>query len=384
MPLGAAFTVAQFIPVHSSETVQFTYYVGLAVVALIFGSFTGTAQLALIPYMAPGAKDRVGLTSIRSTIATFGQVLYAAITIPLVNLLGKGDLGTGYVIVVGIYTVIQIICYQLAAKIGKPYDLYPVAVDEAENKASADKAKPAKEKYTFATYISCLFKNKACLILFFGDFCKSLASMLYRAAASYYLTYYVGNYNLMTQFQLVANITMLVGSYLAAWFAGKFGKKLCNTIAYGGFALGLVLASFVGVGTAWGITVFIGMGRFFSGLNASLSPAMYADIGDYWELKTGKKMHAFFMMIFNLAFSVSSLFLTIILSGCLAAVGYSAAAAVTQPQLNMMLYLVTLIPGIPLAIATVVSLFYPLTDKKMEEVHIQLEAARAERLKGEA
>ncbi len=376
VPFSSILTIMQFINVQAKPMVQFAYYVGLAVFALIIGSFSGTAQLALIPFMAKESQQRVQFTSIRSTIATAGQVLYAAITIPLVNMIGKGDMGKGYLVIFACYSALQVILIEVAAHIGKPYDLYPVEVADAPTE---EVVAPKKEKYTLGTYVSCLFGNKACFILFFGDFCKSFASMLYRASASYYCTYYLGDYNVMTRFQLTVNLTMLVGSYLAPWFTAKLGKKWSNTLAYGGFAVSLVLAGLIGVGKAWGIMVFIGLGRFFSGINASLSPAMYSDIGDEWELKTGKAMHPFYMMIFNLAFSVSSLFLNIVLSGCLAAVGFDAKYEVTQPMLNMMSAMVSFIPGIPLALATLLSCFYPLDEKKMAQVRVDLAKARAER-----
>ena len=201
--------------------------------------------------------------------------------------------------------------------------------------------------------------------------------MLYTGAIAYYFTNNIGDVGAMTVFLTASNVLMLLGSLCAPILARKFDKKVCNTIALGGFAVGLIAGAFVGYGTVWGITVCIGFGRFCSGLNASLSPAMYADIGDYYENKTGYRMHSYLLTFFSMNFSVAQLFTGTIISVCLAMIGYSATAAITDEMLVMFRNMVTLIPGIPLAVGAVASVFYPLTEKKMEEIHAELEAKRA-------
>ncbi len=372
-PIGIAFASAQLINVQAAVIVQAIYYISMYVMSMIFGAFTETAQIAILPLCVSSHDQVTELTSKRSTIATFGQVLYALIAIRLATLIGGGDATKGYFPVYVIFATCFILCNWLAAKIAKPYDLYPVEGAKTENNKVEKKAK----EFPKSVYFSSFFKNPPVMMLFFGDVCKAFASMIYMGAIYYYLALYVGNVAAMSNFFLFCNVAMLVGSYIAYPVAKKIGKKAANTLAYGGFALGLVAAYFIGVGQAWGVTACIAFGRFFSGLNASLSPAMYKDIGDNWENKTGYKLHAYLLTFFSLNFSVATLFTSAVINFCLAAVGYSAAVAATGAQLNMMLMLISLIPGIPLAIATVVSLFYPLNEKKMEEVRAELAAKNA-------
>ena len=114
-----------------------------------------------------------------------------------------------------------------------------------------------------------------------------------------------------------------------------------------------------------------------AGLNASLSPAMYADIGDYYENKTGYRMHSYLLSFFSLNFSVAQLFTGSIISICLGIVGFDKGAAITPEMLTMFRNMVSLIPGIPLALGAVASLFYPLSEKKMEQVHAELTAKQS-------
>ncbi len=373
-PLGVVFGAAQLINIQASVPVQACYYIAMYVLATLIGGFTETAQLAVLPLMTNTANGRIELTSKRSTIATFGQILYALITVRLVTLIGQGDMGKGYFVTYLIYVALFIVCLFVAAHIAKPYDLYPVEGSVQEEKKTAKKEK----EYPKSVYLTAFFKNPPVMMLFFGDVCKAFASMLYMGAMTYYCTDYIGDFSGLSNFYLVCNCAMCLGSYLAYPLAKKIGKKACNTLAYGGFAFGLCLVYFVGVGEFWGVTLGIGLGRFFSGLNASLSPAMYNDIGDYYYNKTGYKLHAYLLTFFSLNFSVATLFTSVVIAGCLAAVGYSAGTAITPAQLNMELMLNSLIPGIPLALATVISIFYPLTEKKMEDIRKEIAEKEAQ------
>ena len=46
-------------------------------------------------------------------------------------------------------------------------------------------------------------------------------------------------------------------------------------------------------------------------------------------------------------------------------------------MLTMFRNMVSLVPGIPLALGAVASLFYPLSEKKMEQVHAELTAKQS-------
>jgi GPH family glycoside/pentoside/hexuronide:cation symporter len=370
-PASIIFFALCYVNVQASEYVQFAYYCGVYIIGSLLGAYQEKAQLSLVPLMAHSQKERLELTSKRSAIATSGTVLYSLITVSLVAKLGGGDQGKGYLYVFIIYAILGIFGYQITSWSAKDYDLYKVAGTTTEKKVEKKKS-----EYTFGQYVAAFVKNPPVILQFFGDLMKATATMLYTGSISYYFIYNIGNIGKLTVFLLTSNVLMLLGSLCAPILAKKFDKKVCNTIAYTGFAVGLIAAAFVGSGTVWGVTVCIGFGRFCSGLNASLSPAMYADIGDYYENKTGLKMHAYLLTFFSMNFTIAQLFTGIIISACLAAVGYSATADITPAILTMFRNMVSLIPGIPLAVGAVASLFYPLTEKKMDEIHAELAAKR--------
>lgn len=372
-PISILFYSLAYVNVQASPLVQWAYYFGVFIIAMLFGAYSESAQLALVPLMAHTQKERLQLTSKRSAIATFGTVLYSLITVRLVATLGGGDESKGYLYVFILYAVFGIIGYWVTCWSAKDYDLYKVSDEKPKEKVKQEK----KRAHSVGVYVAAFFKNPPVMLQFFGDLMKATATMLYTGSVAYYFTNNLGDMNAMTIFLTVSNVAMLFGSLCAPLLAKRFDKKVCNTLAYAGFALGLICAAFVGMGTVWGITVCIAFGRFCSGLNASLSPAMYADIGDYYENKTGYKMHAYLLTFFSLNFSVAQLFTGAIIAACLGIVGYEASQPITDDMLNMFRNMVSLIPGIPLAVGAVASIFYPLTEKKMDEIHKELAEKRA-------
>lgn len=371
-PASIVFFAMAYVNVQASPWVQWAYYFGVYIIAMLFGAYAEKAQLSLVPLMAHSQKERLELTSKRSAIATFGTVLYSLITVPLVTKLGGGDQGKGYLYVFIIYAVFGIIGYNVTAWSAKDYDLYKVA-----GTTEAKKVEKKEKQYPRSVYAASFFKNPPVMLLFFGDLMKATATMLYTGSIAYYFTNNIGDIGKLTIFLTVSNVLMLLGSLCAPILARKFDKKTCNTIAYTGFALGLICAAFVAPGSVWGVTLCIGFGRFCSGLNASLSPAMYADIGDYYENKTGYRMHSYLLSFFSLNFSVAQLFTGSIISICLGIVGFDKGAAITPEMLTMFRNMVSLVPGIPLALGAVASLFYPLNEKKMEQVHAELTAKQS-------
>lgn len=256
-PASIVFFAMAYVNVQASPWVQWAYYFGVYIIAMLFGAYAEKAQLSLVPLMAHSQKERLELTSKRSAIATFGTVLYSLITVPLVTKLGGGDQGKGYLYVFIIYAVFGIIGYNVTAWSAKDYDLYKVA-----GTTEAKKVEKKEKQYPRSVYAASFFKNPPVMLLFFGDLMKATATMLYTGSIAYYFTNNIGDIGKLTIFLTVSNVLMLLGSLCAPILARKFDKKTCNTIAYTGFALGLICAAFVAPGSVWGVTLCIGFRPF--------------------------------------------------------------------------------------------------------------------------
>ena len=369
-PLGMFFYCLCFINIQAAPGVQFAYYVVMYLIGFFLTSFMETSHLALASLMSPTKEDAVKLTSIRSAVATGGSIFHSLFTTKLVTSFGQGDKGKGYLGVYILYTVISIICCWLTAWSAKDYDLYKVDGEK-------ETVKEEKIRYPLSVYLEAFFKNRPLITLFVCDILKATATMVYTGAVNYYYDVVVGDFSTMRTYFLSCNIMMLVGSLFTPYVVKLVGKKMTNVIAYGGFAIALICGAFVMVGNPWGIIICIGVGRIFSGLNGSVSPAMYGEISAWWENKTGYNLRAYIMTFFSMNFNIAQLFTSIIVASCLTAVGYTADAAITPQIYNMCLWLMSLIPGVPLLIGALLFTTYPLTEAKMDEVRAELAAKNA-------
>ena len=215
-PASIVFFAMAYVNVQASPWVQWAYYFGVYIIAMLFGAYAEKAQLSLVPLMAHSQKERLELTSKRSAIATFGTVLYSLITVPLVTKLGGGDQGKGYLYVFIIYAVFGIIGYNVTAWSAKDYDLYKVA-----GTTEAKKVEKKEKQYPRSVYAASFFKNPPVMLLFFGDLMKATATMLYTGSIAYYFTNNIGDIGKLTIFLTVSNVLMLLGSLCAPILARK-------------------------------------------------------------------------------------------------------------------------------------------------------------------
>ena len=378
-PIGMAFYCLCFVNIQAAPVVQFIYYVTWYLAGFFLTSFMETGHLALASLMSPTKEDAVKLTSIRSAVATGGSIFHSLFTTKLVAMFGGtladgsvADQGKGYLGVYITYTILSIICCWLTAWSAKDYDLYKVEGVEEEKKEAKKEL-----DYPLSTYIRGFFGNRPLLTLFVCDILKATATMVYTGSVNYYFEVVVGSFGLMRTYFLSCNIMMLVGSLFTPLVVKAVGKKMTNVIAYAGFAIALICGAFVMVGNAWGIIICIGIGRMFSGLNGSVSPAMYGEIATWWENKTGEKLRAYFMTYFSMNFNIAQLFTSIIVATGLSIVGYAKGVAITPAIYNMCLWLMSLIPGVPLLIGALLFLTYPLTEDVMDKVRAELAAKQS-------
>lgn len=364
-PVGMLLYTLCFVNLKASETAQFWYYMLL----FVFGRhLLEYNEMGLIGFLGQVCKDKqqaVRASSKRSILATVGQVLYSLITVSLVALIGKGDLGKGYLYVFIIYGVVCVLLYQVVGiLLIKPYDFYPV---EGKQEEKEDK-KVQKSDIPFVVYIKAYIQNPGAFMYQICDAFKAMASRMYNGCINYYLIYVCNDGAMLTYYLLAANLGLLLGSYLAIPVATALGKKKTQLVAYGGFALCLIAGYFIGVGNAWFITGFIFLGRAFSGLNASLLSAMYGDLGDYFYWKSGYRINSFYTGMSNLWSYLGTTLMAFIIASVLTNIGYSATAEITPVIKDGLTKLVTLWPGVPLLIATIMFIFYPLNEKVMDKV----------------
>lgn len=111
--------------------------------------------------------------------------------------------------------------------------------------------------------------------------------------------------------------------------------------------------------------------------------AMYADVADYSEWKTSRRATGLIVATILFAFKGGLWIGAQILTGILALIGYSKATAATDP--NVQHWIVLLFTWIPAGLAIIAGLLllkYPITDKQMKQIEIELEERKAAKANG--
>jgi glycoside/pentoside/hexuronide:cation symporter, GPH family len=252
-----------------------------------------------------------------------------------------------------------------------------------------ERIKPsASQESSLLKDIKSIVTNVPWLILFLlGLFTLSYVSMR-NATAAYYIKYYVGERPmfgatrsveaLMGWFNGIGMIAAIVGTILlTGTLTSKFGKKVAYILLMGLSALLTIAYYWIPPDAVMTIFVLQTLVSVFMGPTTPLVFAMYTDAVDYSEWKDGRRATGLVMSASSLAQSLGWTVGGMLGGVLLAAFGYEANAKQTPETLDGLKMMMSWIPAIGAALATVAMIVYPLNEKKMKEIVADLEARRS-------
>ena len=283
-----------------------------------------------------------------------------------------GDLASSYQKTVAIYAIIAGVFFVLTFLGTKE------RLDHEEVKSS-----------TFKADLGDLFKNKPWFIMLGASIAVLIFNSLRGGAILYYFKYFIGDQNvayfgevshgtLSAVYMSSGFATSLIGVVMAIPVSNRIGKK--NTFILSGLVCGILSIMFfflppTQIELIFIINIFIGI---FSAMAFPLIWAMYGDVSDYSELKTGRRATG---LIFSSSSMSQKLGWTIggAISGwILAAFGFIANEIQTDESVLGIRLMISIFAAIGVLISIAIMYFYPLTEKFMsEKVSVQLENARS-------
>ncbi|WP_370103659.1 MFS transporter [Winogradskyella sp.] len=283
-----------------------------------------------------------------------------------------GDLASSYQKTVAIYAIIAGVFFVLTFLGTKE------RLDPEEVKSS-----------TFKADLGDLFKNKPWFIMLGASIAVLIFNSLRGGAILYYFKYFIGDQNvayfgevshgtLSAVYMSSGFATSLIGVVMAIPVSNRIGKK--NTFILSGLVCGILSIMFfflppTQIELIFIINIFIGI---FSAMAFPLIWAMYGDVSDYSELKTGRRATG---LIFSSSSMSQKLGWTIggAISGwILAAFGFIANEIQTDESVLGIRLMISIFAAIGVLISIAIMYFYPLTEKFMsEKVSVQLENARS-------
>lgn len=325
---------------------------------------------SLMGVMSANTTERTSLASWRFIGAFSGGLFVTATATWLIGVFGGGvDSATGYQITVGIYAVLAAVLFVLTFA------------------GTRERLKPAVRRNTLREDLRDISRNAPWFVMLGAAISVLVFNSLREGAMLYYFRYYIQDQSV--PFFGEVGYAALVSAYMSIWLASNIvgvllakpvssvlGKKTTFLVAMLLSALLSFALFFLApyqIVPIFALNILIGI---TAGIVLPLIWAMYADIADHSEWKTGRRATG---LIFSSS-SMSQKFGWTIggaLSGwSLAAFGYAAGVEQSDTALLGIRLMISVLAGLGALMAVAFITFYRLDENTMQKIGAELDKAR--------
>jgi len=335
-------------------------YITYSLLMFIY-TFVNIPYTALMGVMTSNSQERTSISSIRFIGAFTAGTFIQYFTLRFVKWFGHGNDARGWQLTMVFYGILAIIllvlCFLTTRERVVP---------------------PAQQKSDLGLDVKDLFTSRGWIILV-GVLLLVLAAFVIKGSAStYYFKYYLHNEALVGAFMVANGLAFLVAVFVTTRLTKIFGKKPLFIFAIGGG--GLVIGGFCLPGSTDIAMIFALqiLSSFIIGFNSPLVFAMFADVADESEWRTGRRATGlvFASAIFSTKAGVAigagiyGLLLTYF--------GYVANVEQSARSMHGIILSMSWIPCGLMVAAAALMLLYPLSDTLMVKIEADLKARRGE------
>jgi GPH family glycoside/pentoside/hexuronide:cation symporter len=236
---------------------------------------------------------------------------------------------------------------------------------------------PKEQKTNLAKDFQDLIRNRPWLILLIVGLLFNVYNSIKQGIVLIYFTHFLHNQLLAASYMVAILLASIAGAMITSPLGKRFGKR--NLFIYALIFSGVVNALFVFCGPGNIIAIFtIG---FISEFGAAIFPtlffAMLGDAADYSEYKNKRRATGLVYSAGSLATKAGGGIAGAIIGMVLAAFHYSGQdPAAIQGAVPGIIMLMSWIPTIITLVTAGFMFFYPLDQKKMDEIEIELKSRR--------
>ena len=365
------FTTPHFAPEGKLIWAYATY----VPVMVLFAAFS-VPYSSMLGVISPDPSERTSLVSIKFICAYSGAMLVAGSLLPMARALGGGNPARGWQLSFVIYGMAYLVLIGFTF-FGTRERLRPIPRGETSVKDD----------------LRDLMRNRPWIILAAMIVTFILTAGIRSTVTTHYFKYFVGSQSVSLPFagglrtfsfvelvsacNAVGMVASVLGVMLLNWFARPLGKK--RTI---GILVALTLVSNAAFYVlkpnqlaamfSWNL-----LGGFSSAPLFALLWSMFADAADYSEWKTGRRATG---LVFSASLMCTKIGGALSSAGAgwlLAWIGFQPNVAETPEVLHGLVLLMSLIPAAIGVVSFVLVLFYPLNEKRLAEIEIDLRVRRA-------
>ncbi|MDY3918403.1 MAG: MFS transporter [Candidatus Limivivens sp.] len=355
-----------FIRVSDNEMLSAVIIIIAAIASHVAWNFPYVANATLVSVVGKTPEDKATLASSRATWNNIGGLLFSYLGLPFATLLA-GFVGEKNKFAAAAFClgILMVVTYFAHFKMTEGYE-------EIEPQGSSQKSD--KTKISIGEMFSSLFQNPQLMILMLADLAKWCVKFVTAASAIYYFRDAAGNPGLMVQYTLCISIGAILGAFCMRYIAKMLSSRTTMILANVGMAVFLFLIYVFYANPAMVIALMT-VAQFFYGMAFAASPALYADTVVYSTWKTGKDASGWIMGLQNLPLKIGVFLRGVIVSACLAAVGWQSGVALEGTARQGMTIAFALVPAILCAAGAVLLTFgFKITKDKVEKYQAEIDA----------
>lgn len=375
VPFAVVGVFAFTVPDFSLEGKIIWAYVTFILIMMLYTAIN-IPYTALLGVISSDSLERTSVSSIKFLFAFSAGIIVSATLLPMVKLLGGGNDASGWQRSFMVYGAAAIVFFLIAFKGTKE------RVQPPKSQVSSVK----KDLFELVT-------NTPWIILLITTITFILFVAVRSSVTVHYFKYVIGTQNLSlpflgegsydfemitSAFNTVGQISAFLGVLTVSWVSKMIGKR--NTfILY--FVIAIISTAayyFLSSDQMALIFLFQITGSATGGPLSVIIWAMYADTADYGEWKRGRRTTGLIFSASTMSQKFGWAFGAFVALNLMSQVGFSPNEAQSQESLNGLISLFSIIPAGLGVLSIIISLFYPLTDKKVAEIGAELQQRRIE------
>ncbi len=374
---------AMFITPDWSQNMKIVYAYVTYILATTAYTAINIPYSSMMAVVTPDPRERTTLSQYRFFFAFIGMLLITTFTLPLAKFFGANPAHSGYNAELGYSRALG---YQVTMGVFGGIAIVLLLITFLTTRERVQPSK--KQKNSFREDLSNISKNIPWIILFVASIFWLIHNMIRNGMIAYYFNYVNGqggkilwsftlgvlklDFDQTTTFLTIGTFGMLAGVLLSTPIKKHFDRK--TVIIF------LTLATVV-LNTAFywlpqDNFVLLGIMNFIWSLLAGAMPvfifAMFADVADFHEWKFNQRatglVTAGIMFAIKAGVTVGG-FLALFLLG---QYGYQKDAPITPEIMGGIKVLFSLIPAAFMLICAVILFFYPVNDKLLMTIELDL------------
>jgi len=245
-----------------------------------------------------------------------------------------------------------------------------------------ERVQPPKEQETnLGKDLKDLIRNKPWIILLFIGLLFNVYNSIKQGTTLYYFSHFMHNQLLAAFFMIGLMLASIVGAMITAPLGKRYGKRnlFIGALIFSGLVNALLV--FCGPNDTIGIFTIGIISEFGAAIFPTLFFAMLGDAADYSEFKNGRRATGLIYSAGSFATKFGGGIAAAIIGFVLSAYSYNGQDTVAiQGAVPGIIMLMSWIPAVVAFIAAGVMTLYPLNQKKMDEITIELNNRRANEL----